>query len=67
MTPEQLKFMRELARWDGIASPHDLGPQMHQKDNNARKAAKRQGLVKFEGGYWRMTDAGRAALAGASQ
>jgi hypothetical protein len=56
------RFLRELARWQHIASPQDLGTQMHQDQNRARKTCKRKGLVTFEGGYWRTTDLGKKVL-----
>ena len=55
-------FLRSLVQWDGIASPENLGPQIDQKENSARQTCKRRGWVSFEGGYWRLTDAGRTAL-----
>jgi hypothetical protein len=62
MKPAQLAFMRELAKWQHIASPRDLGPQTSQEENSARQFCKRQGWVTFDGHYWRTTDKGRAAL-----
>jgi hypothetical protein len=56
------QFLRELARWQHIASPQDIGPQMRQDQNRARQKCKRKGLVSFEGGYWRTTDLGRQVL-----
>lgn len=35
---------------------------MTQAANSARHTCKRRGWATFEGGYWRITDAGRAAL-----
>lgn len=62
LTAEQIKFLRALASWQGIASPQDLGPQTKQEENSARQRCKRQKLVTFENGYWRMTDLGREVL-----
>jgi len=62
MKPAQLKFMRDLARWQHVATARDLGPQTSQEENSARQFCKRQGWVTFEDGYWRSTDKGRAAL-----
>lgn len=59
---DDFRFMRELAKWQHVASPQDLGPQMHQAQNKARQKCKRKGLVTFEGGYWRTTDLGRQVL-----
>ena len=55
MNSAQEKFMRALARWQGVASTQDLGPQMDQSENSARQACKRRGWVTFKGGYWHMT------------
>jgi hypothetical protein len=57
-----LRFLRSLARWQHIASPQDLGPQISQDENRARQRCKRNGLVTYEGGYWRTTDLGRDFL-----
>ena len=61
-TDAQKKFMRDLAKWQGVASSQDLGPQTQQIENSARQTCKRRGWVTFEGGYWRITDAGRSAM-----
>jgi hypothetical protein len=55
----QWDFLRKLVSWQGIASSRDLGPQTRQEENSARQRAKRQGLVTFDGHYWRLTDVGR--------
>ena len=62
MNEEQQKFLRELLRWEGAASPRDLGPQTSQAQNAARQTCKRRGWVTCDRHYWRITDAGRAAL-----
>ena len=59
---EQLKFLRALSRWQGVASPQDLAPQMSQEENSARQRCKRRGWATFSGGYWRLTDEGRILL-----
>lgn len=59
---EHLKFLRELARWSGVASPQELVCQTSQAQNAARQTCKRRGWVTFSNGYWRLTDAGRAIL-----
>ena len=66
LTDEQMKFLRALARWQGVASPQELAPQTRQEENSARQRCKRQGLVTFVDGYWRLTDAGRKQLRDAS-
>lgn len=63
LTESQRKFLRELVRWTGVATPQELGPQMYQSENAARQTCKRRGLVTYDGSYWRITDAGRRALA----
>lgn len=66
LNTEQSAFLRELMRWGGIASATNLGPQTRQAENSARQTCKRRGYVTYDGGsngYWRITDAGRAALA----
>jgi hypothetical protein len=62
LNDEDFKFLRELAKWDGVASPQDLGPQWRSGQNPARQKCKRNKLVTYEGGYWRMTDLGRLVL-----
>lgn len=61
------KFLRELARWQHVASPQNLSPQTSQDENRARQKCKRKGLVTYEGGYWRTTDLGRQVLRGTDQ
>lgn len=62
LTNEQHSFLRDLMRWQGVASSQDLAPQMSQADNSARQTCKRRGWVTFDGpgGYWRITDLGRS-------
>jgi hypothetical protein len=67
LTEEQISFLRNLKSWDGIASPENLGPQRTQKENSARQRCKRQGLVTYGGGYWRLTDDGQKALSDVSK
>ena len=62
LTTTQLAFLRKLAQWQGVASPQDIGPQTSQEENSARQRCKRQGLVTYENGYWRLTDQGREYL-----
>jgi hypothetical protein len=62
LTPSQIGFLRDLAKWGGAATPQDLGPQVSQQENSARQRCKRRGLVTYDG-YWRLTDLGRAACA----
>lgn len=56
-------FLKDLLRWTGAATAQELGPQICQQDNSARQACKRKGWVTYERPYWRITDAGREALA----
>jgi hypothetical protein len=62
LTAEQVKFLRALWSWLGVASSRDLGPQTRQEENSARQRCKRRGLVTYSDGYWRLTDVGREAL-----
>lgn len=58
MKPEQAAFLHELLRWDGVATPQQLGPQTTQAQNAARQTCKRRGWVSYDG-YWRITEVGR--------
>jgi hypothetical protein len=65
ISKSQAMFLRELMSWDGIATPADL---KSIGGSLARRVCKERGLVTYDGtssnnGYWRITDAGRAALA----
>jgi len=60
LTKMQLKFLRDLLRWQGVASSQDLGPQMSQAENSTRQTCKRRGYVTYDG-YWRIIDKGRDA------
>jgi coproporphyrinogen III oxidase-like Fe-S oxidoreductase len=62
MKPEQEQFLRQLAKWQGVASVRDLPPQTRQAENSARQTCKRRGWVTYDGGYWRLTHEGRVAL-----
>lgn len=61
MTKAQAEFLRQLLRWEGIATTQDLGPQTKQIENSARQTCRRRGWVLFDRHYWRITDAGREA------
>lgn len=63
LTKEQRQFLSELVKLTGAATPQELGPQTSQAENAARQAAKRRGWVTFDRHYWRITSAGRTALA----
>lgn len=56
------KFLRDILRWSGAATPRELGPQTSQEENSCRQTCKRRGWVEFDGYYWRITNSGRAAL-----
>jgi hypothetical protein len=62
MYSAQIRFLRELVSYDGVARPSDLMPPT-RTDNSARRKCKREGLAVFENGRWRITDEGRATLA----
>lgn len=60
------RFLREVMAWSGAATGHEL---KSIGGGIARQSCKRKGLVTYDGtasnnGYWRITDAGREALAG---
>jgi hypothetical protein len=59
-----IAFLREILRWQGIASSQDLGPRKSYPEVKARGRCKSKGWVTFDGrgGYWRITDAGRALV-----
>ncbi len=63
MSDAAFRFLRALMRWQGVAAPQDLDQQNSMADTSARQFCKRKGLVTFANGYWRITDAGRTALA----
>lgn len=54
-------FLFRLAEYDGACSREEL-PPADRDQANARQKLRRRGYVKFEGGYWRLTDQGRAAV-----
>lgn len=62
LTEAHLRFLRDLVRWTGAATPRELGPQTSQEETGTRQFCKRHGFAQFDGHYWRITDAGRAAL-----
>ena len=67
MEPHIEAFMRNLARWQGIASSRDLGSRPSQQENSARQTAKRRGWVTYDKYYWRMTESGHQALRSQSE
>lgn len=62
LTEAQYKFLHELVRWTGAATSRELGPVIYRSEDAARQTCKRRGLVTYDGSYWRITPAGRAAL-----
>lgn len=68
-TERQIKFLRELHRWngDGAATSLELSNfytcgRADPEDLRNRQSCKRRGWVTFDG-YWRLTDEGRKVLA----
>jgi hypothetical protein len=57
----QCHFLRTLAQWGGIATSRQLGIFVDREQDRARQKCRRQGLVTFEGGFWRVTEKGREA------
>jgi hypothetical protein len=47
--------------YEGAATSSEC-PTATRAQDRVRKMAKRRAWVTYEGGYWRITDAGRAAL-----
>jgi hypothetical protein len=63
----QCHFLRTLAQWGGIATSRQLGIFVlgifvDREQDRARQKCRRQGLVTFEGGFWRVTEKGREAV-----
>lgn len=58
----QRHFLHTLAKREGMATPHQLGILADREQDRARQKCRRQGLVEFAGGYWRLTDKGREAI-----
>jgi hypothetical protein len=58
----QCHFLRTLAQWGGIATSRQLGIFVDREQDRARQKCRRQGLVTFEGGFWRVTEKGREAI-----
>ena len=63
LTSDMRCFLERLMQWQGVATPSELGSQFSPSDNSIRQRCRRNKLVMFYDGYWRITDAGRAALA----
>jgi hypothetical protein len=59
---EQVRFLRALFSWADIATPQELELPADRKQDRARQKCRRNGLVIFDGGYWRMTPKGLIAL-----
>lgn len=53
-------FFNAIKAYGGAASPQEC-PTATRAQDRVRRIAKKRGWVTFEGGYWRMTDAGAAA------
>jgi hypothetical protein len=64
LTEHQIILLRDLIRWRGIATSKELGGYS-ALGARARDKSKREGFVTYDGGakgYWRITEAGEAAL-----
>ena len=59
---QAIAFLRRLARHDGVCSREQLRPADREEDK-ARQQCRRRGYVQYSGGYWRLTEAGKSALA----
>lgn len=58
---EMRRFFQAISDYSGAATPQEC-PLSSRAQDRARQQAKRLGWVTFEGGYWRLTDAGKAAF-----
>lgn len=63
MTEEQRSFLEEIIRWNGAATSMELHRVTTRAEDRARQSSKRKGWAIFDRPYWRITEAGRAALA----
>ncbi len=61
LTDEDRNFLRAIVQYSGAATPREC-PSASRPQDRARQKCKRLGLVTYEGGYWRITDLGRAIL-----
>jgi hypothetical protein len=64
LNSHELRFLLELKRLGGVASPYALRPHVSKKANFvdgyvASRSLNRLGLIEFDDGYWRLTDAGK--------
>lgn len=59
---QQMIFLWRLRQWAGVASPQELCLPADRKQDRARQKCRRDGLVTFEGGYWRLTDKGNVFI-----
>ena len=63
MTPDMAKFLRELVRCAGVASPAELDrPELYGLEYSVRQRCKRAGYVTYGSGRWRLTNKGRDAF-----
>lgn len=58
---EMKQFLDTLLQYEGTATSREC-PLASRAQDRVRRKAKRLGWVTYEGGYWRITDAGRAAF-----
>lgn len=65
-TEDQRVFLRRIRQYGGAATSSECGVS-DRKADRARQRSRRQGLATFEGGYWRLTDRGRAVLSAVSE
>lgn len=65
MGVETRKFLKALVDAGGVCKPTRLRVPASRQQDRARQAAKRAGLVDYDG-CWNITKAGREALAAAS-
>ena len=61
MTIDTNTVLKRILAHGGAAKSGDCGGS-DRKWDRAKRKAKRQGLIVFDGAYWRITDEGRKSL-----
>jgi hypothetical protein len=60
MKPKEREFLSVIKQWDGAVEKGVVSPWICSAAD--RQSCKRKGWVTFDGYYWRLTAAGRAAV-----
>lgn len=61
LSAREVVFLRRLAEHDGICDRSQL-PAASWEEDKARQRCRRLGLASYAGGYWRLSEAGRAEI-----